>query len=72
MLPSGYEYEPRGDGLDPHVASLTEVEMEAARALYDDQDIEVGREGIGGFYGPDQAERTIAVLKRAGFAVVKR
>lgn len=62
----------RGDDLDEFVLGLTEDEVHAAEALYADHDIEVGREGIGGFYGPDQAERTIAALKKAGFEVRRK
>jgi hypothetical protein len=62
----------RGDKLDRLVATLTDDELAAAGALYSDGDIEVGREGIGGFCGPDQAERTIAVLKLAGFEVHRK
>mgnify|MGYP001577506463 FL=1 len=49
-------------------ANLSDVERAAAQALYDDPDIEVGSEGIGGFYA-GQAEETILVLRRAGFRI---
>lgn len=62
------KYALEGDDLDPFVLALTEEDLAAAQALYDDRDLEVGYEGIGGF-AAGQAERTIAALARAGFKV---
>lgn len=49
---------------------LIQVEQDAADALYDDHDVCVGSEGLSGF-AAGQAEDTIAVLRRSGFAVVR-
>ena len=53
----------------PRHGALPDIELEAADVLYR-AGLDVGRGWIGGF-APGQAEETIAVLRRAGFLLVR-